>query len=632
MKRNWTVRQKLFVVIVAFTIPILVLLVLYVGAIREFIDFAEKERQGLVYQRPLERLLELLPEHALQVRRASEGVADAAEEATRKAGQIDAAFSQLAEVDGRLAKDLETSPEGLAQNKRSQLAVETLRRAWDDVKTKGDAAGGPSHASLIADVRGLIVHVGDKSNLILDPDLDSYYLMDMSLLKLPQTQDRIQEILFFALDLEKRGALTSKERMQLHTHVEFLKKADLDGVNLSAETAILEDPKPRNYGPSPTLARNLSPALAENTKTNEAFIAVLRRMVDAEKFDVKAEDLTRAALDARAASFKLWTVTADELDTLLVIRIGAYRSRLVMTSAIGIGSLLIWCVPILMIVNSITRPLASAVSILGSSSAELTAQAQGQSAGATEQAAAVAEVTATVEELSRTARQIAETAGKVAQTAEENLKSAESAHHAVEETAQGMEALKGKVHTLAERILVLGEKAQQISVVVNIINDFAGDTHLLALNASIEAAGAGEHGKRFGVVAAEVKRLAERVVQATTEIRTLISEVQSATNGAVMSAEDGAKEAERGSALAVRSGEAINEILEQVKSTFGLAQEISMATQQQGQASEQVARTMHDVSVVAQGAATAAQQAQTAAEQLRGVAEKLGSLVARKEA
>ncbi|MBL8113767.1 MAG: methyl-accepting chemotaxis protein, partial [Acidobacteria bacterium] len=166
----------------------------------------------------------------------------------------------------------------------------------------------------------------------------------------------------------------------------------------------------------------------------------------------------------------------------------------------------------------------------------------------------------------------------------------------------------------------------------NIINDFAGDTHLLALNASIEAAGAGEHGKRFGVVAAEVKRLAERVVQATTEIRTLISEVQSATNGAVMSAEDGAKEAERGSALAVRSGEAINEILEQVKSTFGLAQEISMATQQQGQASEQVARTMHDVSVVAQGAATAAQQAQTAAEQLRGVAEKLGSLVARKEA
>jgi hypothetical protein len=346
--------------------------------------------------------------------------------------------------------------------------------------------------------------------------------------------------------------------MQLHTHVEFLKKADLDGINLSAETAILEDPKPRNYGPSATLARNLSPALAENTKTSEAFIAVLRRMVDAEKVDVKAEDLTRAALDARAASFKLWTIVADELDTLLVMRIAAYRSRLVLTSAIGIGSLLVWCVPIIMIVNSITRPLASAVSILGSSSAELTAQAQGQSAGATEQAAAVAEVTATVEELSRTARQIAETAGKVAQTAEENLKSAESAHHAVEETAQGMEALKGKVHTLAERILVLGEKAQQISVVVNIINDFAGDTHLLALNAAIEAARAGEHGKRFGVVAAEVKRLAERVVQATTEIRTLISEVQSATNGAVMSAEDGAKEAERGSALAVRSGEAIN--------------------------------------------------------------------------
>jgi methyl-accepting chemotaxis protein len=279
------------------------------------------------------------------------------------------------------------------------------------------------------------------------------------------------------------------------------------------------------------------------------------------------------------------------------------------------------------LVRSITDPLKEAVGMLSSSAAELSNQAQAQAAGATEQAASVTEITATVEELSHTAIQIAESADRVAQSAEHNIRSAETAHQAVNETVGGMGTLETKVRTLAERILALGSQAQQIGMIVNIIRDFADDTHLLALNASIEAAGAGEYGKRFAVVAAEVKRLAERVVQAASEIRELVGEVQGATNLAVMAAEAGAREAEHGSALAGRSGTAISEILQQVQTTAELAHQISLATQEQGQASEQVARTMHDVAGVAQQVAVGSKQATTAAEQLNSMADTLARLI-----
>lgn len=277
--------------------------------------------------------------------------------------------------------------------------------------------------------------------------------------------------------------------------------------------------------------------------------------------------------------------------------------------------------------RSIARPLEGAIGVLSSAAAELTAQAQTQASGSAEQAAAVTEVTASIEELSRSANQIAESSDHVADNSESNLRSAESAQMTMQETAVGMETLKDKVQSLAERIMTLGDKAQQIGVIVDIINDFAGDTHLLALNASIEAASAGEHGQRFAVVAAEVKRLAERVVQATGEIRSLIGEVQSATNAAVMAAEDSAREAEQGSLLAERSGRAISEILQQAEAVVSLAQEISIATQQQEQANEQVARTMYDVSNAAQETAAASQQSSDAAQQLTETANKLVSMV-----
>lgn len=340
--------------------------------------------------------------------------------------------------------------------------------------------------------------------------------------------------------------------------------------------------------------------LGQGTQSSATIRKTLNEMSD-EAHAVLMEQGSKAAADAQTALHWLFGLIIFSLGTGTVL--GFY------------------------LVRSITFPLNQAVGVLSSSATKLTTQAQTQAAGATEQAASVTEITATVQELSHTAHQIAESADRVAHSAEENLRRAETAHGAVNETVAGMETLETKVRALAERILDLGKKGQQIGMIVNIIKDFADDTHLLALNASIEAAGAGEYGKRFAVVAAEVKRLAERVVQAAGEIRGLVGEVQAATNSAVMAAEDGAREAERGSVVAERSGAALNEILQQVQSTVELAHQISLATQEQGQASEQVARTMHDIAGVAQQVATASKHSTTAAEQLDQTARTLAALV-----
>lgn len=629
MLKKLSISEKLSIIGIAVLIPIGVLLFLAVKGLNHHIWFGSWEKHGNEYQRPLERLLQLVPQHRLATRRAALNVAGARDEVVKREAEIDEAFRTLGNVDKGLAEKLETTPDGLKKHKVEHLSVTTIESEWQDLKKQTGAiapdASNERHLHLIADVKGLIVHVGNTSNLILDPDLDSYYMMDVTLNALPTAQDRLQVALGYAEDILRKRTITNAERMQVNSYAALLRQADLDHVSASAQQALTEDAN--FYDVSPTLQSSLPPSLKEHATAFQAFAELLDRIVIAEKVDVKPEELVAAGNRALEESFKLWNVAVKELDVLLDTRVNHYKRERLLDLVFAVLALGIWAIPITLIMRSITRPLREAVTVLSSSSAELTAQAQSQSAGAAEQAAAVAEVTATVEELSRTARQIADTAQQVSQTAQENLKSAEGAHGAVDETATGMDTLKHKVHTLAERILALGEKAQQIGRIVNIINDFAGDTHLLALNASIEAAGAGEHGKRFAVVAAEVKRLADRVVQATGEIRTLIGEVQAATNSAVMSAEDGAREAERGSALANRSGDAINEILKQVQATVALAQEISLATQQQGQASEQVARTMHDVSVVAQQAASTSEQSAGAASQLGSTAHSLAELV-----
>jgi len=259
---------------------------------------------------------------------------------------------------------------------------------------------------------------------------------------------------------------------------------------------------------------------------------------------------------------------------------------------------------------------------LSQSSNEILSATEQQASGSAEQAASISETTATMEELASTYRQIAENADQVVTMAEASLGSAESGQQAVSNTLSAMEQIKTRTQASANKILALGERSQQIGQVLSIINSIADQTKILALNAAIEAARAGEAGKGFSVVAIEIRKLAESVVESTGEIGTIMTEIQSSANDLVISTEQELKQVQSGVELAHTTGESLDKILDLVEQTTVAAKEISAATQQQKSATDQVVKAMREVAAVAQQTAAGSRQVASAAEALSGMARE----------
>jgi len=259
---------------------------------------------------------------------------------------------------------------------------------------------------------------------------------------------------------------------------------------------------------------------------------------------------------------------------------------------------------------------------LAQSSSEILSATEEQASGSAEQAASISETTATMEELAATYRQIADNANQVVNMAEASLGSAESGQQAVMNTLSAMEDIKTRSQASANKILSLGERSQQIGQVLEIINSIADQTKILALNAAIEAARAGEAGKGFSVVAVEIRKLAESVVDSTGEIGTIMTEIQSSANELVIATEQELKQVQGGVDLAHVTGESLDQILEMVEQTT-VAAEISLAaTQQQKSATDQVVKAMREVAAVAQQTAAGGRQVAGSAELLSSIAKE----------
>ncbi len=188
--------RKIVLLIAAFAVPLTMLSAYFLlTGLNKDIQFAEQELRGNAYQRKLETLLRLVPDHSRQAALAAKGDAAAKARVPAIEGEIDRAFGELVAVDAALGAKLQMTVEGLAAAKRADVTVPTVRKKWDALRTGAVPVAAEemekAFTALAADLRTMIAHSGDKSNLILDPDLDSYYLMDVTLLALPQNQDRL---------------------------------------------------------------------------------------------------------------------------------------------------------------------------------------------------------------------------------------------------------------------------------------------------------------------------------------------------------------------------------------------------------------------------------------------------------
>ncbi|MBJ6723465.1 methyl-accepting chemotaxis protein [Geomesophilobacter sediminis] len=271
--------------------------------------------------------------------------------------------------------------------------------------------------------------------------------------------------------------------------------------------------------------------------------------------------------------------------------------------------------------------IRGAITHLSGSASHLMAISTEQSSGSAQQASAVQEVSTTSHEIAVTARLIMENAQIVESLAQQSSKSCQSGTNDVADAAAGVVQLKSQVQGIARAMVHLGDNSQKIGGIVEIIDEISEQTNLLALNAAIEAAGAGEYGKRFNVVAQEVRRLAERTVAATRQISGLIEEIQKSTNSTIMVTEEGTKAADYAASMVDKVQSSFGTIIDMVDKTAWAAKEISLSTQHQTTACQEMAETMGEVRDVARQVASGAQATEQAVAELRELTGDLKEMI-----
>jgi methyl-accepting chemotaxis protein len=597
------------------------------------IDFATNELRGVEYLAPATALLQAVATYRSVVRDG--GTADRTAAAS---AAVQDALGQLATVDTRLSGPLRTTPDLLAAAGRGGSAPAALATTWQQVGVADGAAADGLLDQLVTDVRNLIVHVGDSSQLILDPDLDTYYIMDALLLRVPEIITRSHDIADGLVAAE--GSADPDAAVALAGQVAVLLE-HADALAGDLETAVREAPR---FSGITTLESALGAPVGRVRAAAQALGTSTREAVTEElTFDRPALAAALGELDA-AVSDAAPALIAQEEAMLTVRRDGDLRRRTValvsVLLALGVSIALT-----VIVARHITRnvsAVARAASMLAggdltqratvastdeigamgsafnamagglqrlvagvqaasidvsAAAAELSSSAEELAATTTQQSAAVTQTTATTEELSRASSSIADTVDEVARQATD--------------TRANLAEAEGGVLASSERTIALATRVREIGVILELINDIADQTNLLAVNAAIEAARAGEDGLGFAVVAEEVRRLAERSKESAADIARIVEGVQSETNATVMAMEKGATQMRGGLVMLDR----VTEATEQVRIT----------TQQQRSATAQVVETMEQLTDASRQVSGTAQQIADAAASLVSLAASLDS-------
>jgi len=268
-----------------------------------------------------------------------------------------------------------------------------------------------------------------------------------------------------------------------------------------------------------------------------------------------------------------------------------------------------------------------AIKATSASSSEISSSTEEMAAGAQEQSAQTGEVATAIEEMTRTIIDTTRNAGTAAENAKKAGEIAGEGGRAVEATIEGMQRIAEVVQSSAETVKKLGKSSDEIGEIIQVIDDIADQTNLLALNAAIEAARAGEQGRGFAVVADEVRKLAERTTKATKEIALMIKQIQADTAEAVDSMGKGTGEVEKGKELAARAGESLQEIIEATVKVVDDISQVATASEEQSSTAEQISKSVESISNVTNETASGIQQVARSAEDLNKLTDNLQVLV-----
>jgi methyl-accepting chemotaxis protein len=281
-------------------------------------------------------------------------------------------------------------------------------------------------------------------------------------------------------------------------------------------------------------------------------------------------------------------------------------------------------------VENLRRQIGSIVegaAVIGSAASEIVASTVQLASGSTESAAAVSETTTTVEEIRQTAQLASEKARAVSDTAQRVAQVSLGGRKSTDDVGAAMNRIRTQMEAIAQSMMRLNEQGQTIGQIIATVEDLAAQSNLLAVNAAIEAAKAGEQGKGFGVVAQEVKSLAEQSRQATDRVRTILGDIQKATTAAVLATEQGGKAVEAGGRQTEIAAESIGTLAGSISEAAQAATQIAASSQQQLVGMDQVAGAMESIKQASVQNVASAKQLETSARNLNDLGQRLKQIV-----
>ena len=332
----------------------------------------------------------------------------------------------------------------------------------------------------------------------------------------------------------------------------------------------------------------------------------------------------------------------DTLDVLFRASIDAARSHADQVASVGqktaqnaratvlVGALLaiiLGTVAAFFLSRSITRPLQETANVIASSSAEILSATTEQAAGTNESMAAVTETVATVDEVAQTATQSAQRARAVSDAAQRAAERGRDGQKAVDAAVAAMELVQAQVETMAHTIVALAEQAQAIGEITTAVSDVAEQTKLLALNAAVESTRAGEHGRGFALVAAEIKTLAGEAKESTIQVRRLLGDIQRSTSAAVMATEQGTKQTAAAMRQVTQAGTVIAQLAGVADEAAQAAAQIVASAGQQALGMDQIRQAIANIHDATQQSLTATRQSETAAQNLNELGTQLVGMV-----